>query len=102
MLSGENVASMILFGQDTSVTYSVYSVSLGTGTSSLLGNGTVGTLLDITNFNTTANTAYMMIRVNVSNTTTQTIYGGRMFKDDAGTAITQSAIVPRDFMVNDD
>jgi hypothetical protein len=94
------IKSVIIHGEDSAVTYSVYSVAMSTGTPTLLGSGTVGTLLDITDFTAASHANYLLIRFAAS-TTTQTIYGGRMFTDDAGTVVHDRAILPGDFGVSD-
>jgi hypothetical protein len=99
---GETVASLILRGQNTSVTFTVHSVVISTGVATSLGSGTVGTLLNITDFTNATNTEYLLVRVNVSDPTSHTIFGGTLFKNDGGTSVTQNALLPKDFLVNDD
>jgi len=90
-----------VYGEDSAVTFSVYSVAVATGTSTLLGSGTVGTLLDITDFTTGNQANYMVIRFAAS-TTAQTIYGGLLFKDAGATLFEDMGLTPRDFIVNND
>ena len=97
----KTVASVIVYGEDTAVTYSVYSVALSTGTPTLLGSGTVGTLLDITDFTSGNQADYLLFRFAAS-TTSQTIYGGQLFTDDLGTAYEFDSLTPVHFFVNDD
>ncbi|MHC5209263.1 MAG: FG-GAP repeat domain-containing protein [Planctomycetota bacterium] len=92
--------SLTVYGEDPSVTYDVYSVAVETGTPTLLGSGTVGTLLDISDFITTNYDNYMLLRFDAS-ATSQTIYGGKMFGEDTGTP-TAGVIRPQDFIVNND
>ena len=92
---------MIVYGDDTSLNITVYSVDVTTGTATSLGSGTVGTLLDITDHNGLA-TIYLMIRVDVAATTTNTIYGGVLYIDDSGSVPSTFNLTPKDFLVNDD
>jgi hypothetical protein len=94
------IRSLIVYGEDTSVTYDVYSVAMSTGTPTLLGSGTVGTLLDITDFVTLDYDNYLLLRFAAS-TTAHTIYGGKLFGMDTGTP-TGGVIRPQDFFGNDD
>lgn len=99
--TGVTIRSLIVYGEDTAVTYSVYDVTIATGTPTLLGSGTVGTLLDITDFSNGNQDSYLVLRF-AATTTTQTLYGGRLFSDDAGLLIEDLPLLPRDFVVNDD
>ncbi|MHC5209261.1 MAG: hypothetical protein ACYTG2_00915 [Planctomycetota bacterium] len=95
------VASLIVYGEDTAVTFDVYSVAVATGVATSLGSGTVGTLLDITDFTSGDQDDYMVLRFAAS-TTAQTIYGGKLFALDNGTSTLDQGIRPQDFLVNDD
>ena len=96
--SGSTVGSMILYGDDNTVTYSVYSVDLTTGTPTLLGSGTVGTSLDFVDYTATLND-YLLVRVDVADPTGDTIFGGVL--DDAG-GTPSLRLSPDRFLVNDD
>jgi hypothetical protein len=98
---GITIKSVMVYGEDTAVTYTVYSVAVSTGVATSLGNGTVGTLLDITDFTSGTQDDYLAIRVAAS-TTSQTIYGGKLYTDDSGTTVDGAGLTPRDFLVNDD
>ena len=82
------------------MTYDVYSVAATTGVATSIGSGTVGTLLDITDFFTGEYDNYMVLRFAAS-TASQTIYGGKLFGMNDGTAA-GVGILPQDFVVNDD
>jgi len=89
------------------VTFTVYQVDVTTGNSTSLGSGTVGTLLDITDFQSTDNQHYMMMIVDTSHANADTIYGGRLVKVNnappfSSTDYSNDVITPRHFMVNDD
>ncbi len=96
--AGTTIGSTILYGEDTSVTFSVYSVDLTTGTPTLLGSGTVGTSLDHTDY-TASLTDYLVLIVDVASTTADTIYGGVL--SDA-TATQVQRVSPAAFLANDD
>jgi len=96
------VRSLILHGQNSSVSFTVYQVDLTTGTPTSLGTGNVGTLLDITDFQDATNTQYLLIRVDVSNANSHTLFGGVLYTDDAGTSPTTFSLRPVDFLINDD
>ena len=82
-MKGQTVKSVILYGDDSSTTFTVFRVAVGTGTPTSLGSGTVGELLNIDDFSSSNNASYLLIQVDVTNATTQTIYGGFLFgKDD--------------------
>jgi hypothetical protein len=95
------IRSLIVYGEDTGVTYDVYSVAVSTGAATLLGSGTVGTLLDITDFSSGDADNYLALRFAAS-TTAQTIYGGKLFRQDGGTQTADLGLRPQDFLVNDD
>ncbi|MHC5209259.1 MAG: FG-GAP-like repeat-containing protein [Planctomycetota bacterium] len=99
--SNSTIRSLIVFGEDTAVTYDVYSVSIATGAPLALGSGTVGTMLDIVDFTSGQTENYLVLRFAAS-TTSQTIFGGRLFRDDIGTQVHSVGILPQDFLVNDD
>ena len=99
--ANSTIRSVIVFGEDTGVTYEVYSVNISKGKPSLLGSGVIGTHLDIRNFNTGNQERYLLFRFDAS-TSAQTIFGGRLFSDEAGMVTTDVGLTPRDFIVNDD
>lgn len=99
--SASTVKSVIVYGEDTAVTFSVYSVAVTTGAATLLGSGTVGTLLDITDFVCGDQDNHLVLRFAAS-TTAQTIYGGKLYEDDAGTTVHELGLTPRHFLVNND
>jgi hypothetical protein len=95
------IRSLIVYGEDAGVTYSVYSVAVATGVPTLLGSGTVGTTLDITDFAASSQSNYLLLTF-VASTTSQTLFGGKLFTDDSGILPYANGILPSDFMLNDD
>jgi hypothetical protein len=96
-----SIRSVLVYGEDPTVTYSVYSVSLVTGVSTLLGSGTVGTLLDITDFQADNQVNYLLFRFAAS-ATTHTIYGGNLYRGDTGVLLSNFGLHPSHFLVNND
>ena len=70
---------------------------------SLVGPSGCGksTMLDIVDFTSGQTENYLVLRFAAS-TTSQTIFGGRLFRDDIGTQVHSVGILPQDFLVNDD
>ena len=95
------VASTLILGQDTSVPVSIYSVDMIGGVSTLLGTGTVGTLIDhVDFFNNPATTLYLVIKIETSHATDDTIYGGILYSD-LGSSELNWNIPPANFVVVD-
>ena len=99
---GVTIGSLIVHGEDTAVTFTAYSVAISTGTPTSLGSGTVGTLLDITDYTNSDSTTYLVLRVDVASTTADTIYGAILYTDSTGTTSSSRPLSPGDFHVNDD
>jgi len=99
---GDTIASLIVHGEDSGVTITVYSVAIATGTPTSLGTGSVGTLLDITDYTNSDSTTLLMIRVDVADATSDTIYGAILYTDDSGTTSSPLPVSPADFLANDD
>lgn len=96
------VASLVLHGDDPTVTYTVYQVHIVTGSPVVLGTGTVGTLLDITDFGQGPDgSLYLLIEVDVTSPSAETIYGGMLYSDNAGTVPIFAPLTPHEFFVDD-
>jgi hypothetical protein len=66
----------------------------------LVSSGPNVALLDITDFQSGEQEAYMLYRFDASSTS-QTIYGGKIYRDDIGVTPHGLGLLPNDFLVND-
>jgi hypothetical protein len=96
----ETCASLIVFGENSAVTYQVFNVDSTTGSPSLLGSGTMNTLLDISDYVQSTNSKYLVIKVFVTDLDNDTVYGGVLYKNDAGTLELDFGLTPKDFLRN--
>jgi len=97
------VGGMRILGEDSTVPVTVYQVDMIGGTSTVVGSGLVNSFIDIVDFiNNAPSTLYLLVKVEFTDATTQTIYGGVLYDDSVGTVESDFILKPSDFFVDDD
>jgi hypothetical protein len=97
------VGGLHVRGEDPTVPVTVYEVDMISGTRTVLGSGTVNSFINIIDFlNNAPSTLYLLVKVELTHPTAQTIYGGVMYDDDVGTVESDFIIKPTDFFVDND